>query len=187
MEVKKDIENQKKAAEQKEAHADFFSKRDKTNRGNNGLVHDASTVLNAEAEVKELLYQESLKEHPLPEGTEPMFNTLFLTARRNKLTNDAGVYLPTASFGAAGSTDLEQDFSSYQKVMAKGPQCQQVDVGMEIKINVDNFKRRIQEKLRDEIKENIQYEMPVVEVNGIEYIRISERDVDYIVNNKTDG
>ena len=187
MDVKEDIKNQKQEAEAQAVHKDFFTTRDKTNRGTDGLVEDGSKILNAEAEVKEMLYQESIKEIPLPSGTEPMFNTMFLTARRNKLTNEAGMYLPTASFGADGSTDLEQDFAVVQKVMSVGPQCQQVKVDMEVRINVENFKRKIEDGMRGEVNKTYSYEMPMVEINGVEYIRISERDVDYIVDNKENG
>lgn len=184
MEVKKDVELQKREAESQAVHKDFFTTRDKSKRGTAGLVDDSSNILSAEAEVKEMLYQASLKEYPLPEGTEPMFNTMFLTARRNKLTNESGLYLPTASFGAAGSTDLEQDFAVVQKVMAIGPHCQQVCEGMEVRINVENFKRRVEGGMNKAVEAQFQYEMPIVIINDIEYIRISERDVDYIVDTK---
>jgi hypothetical protein len=184
MDVKKDVELQKQKAHSQEVHKDFFTTRDKSKRGTAGLVEDSSEILSAEAQVKQVLYEASLKEYPLPEGTEPMFNTMFLTARRNKLTNESGLYLPTASFGADGSTDLEQDFSTIQKVMEVGPHCQQVCKGMEIKINVENFKRRIEGGMNRQVDAKFAYEMPVVVINDVEYIRISERDVDYIVDTK---
>lgn len=187
IDVKKDVKQQKQEAESQSMHADYFTKRDKQNRGTSGLVNDATNILTAEGEVKEMLFQASLKEIKLPEGTEPMFNTMFLTAKRNKLTNEAGLYLPTASFGTDGSTDLEQDFSAIQKVMSTGPQCQQVKPGMLVKVNVDNFKRKADESLRSEIQKDFIYEMPIVTINNIDYIRISERDVDYIVDNRVDG
>tara|TARA_R110000772_G_scaffold62137_1_gene139614 strand:+ start:16593 stop:17168 length:576 start_codon:yes stop_codon:yes gene_type:complete len=184
MDVKKDVELQKQKAQSNEVHKDFFTTRDKSKRGTAGLVEDSSEILSAEAEVKEMLYKASLKECPLPEGTEPMFNTMFLTARRNKLTNESGLYLPTASFGAAGSTDLEQDFAVVQKVMSVGPHCQQVCKGMEVKINVENFKRRVEGGMNRQVEAKFEYEMPLVVINDVEYIRISERDVDYIVDTK---
>jgi len=182
MNVKKDIKIQKQVAESQAVHKEFFTTRDKINRGSKGLVDNATEILGAEAEVKELLYKDSLKDHPLPIGIEPMFNTMFLTARRNKLTNESGLYLPTASFGAEGSTDLEQDFSVAQKVMAIGPQCQQIEKGMEVKINIENFKKRVDEDMRDRVKANYTYDMPIVNINNIDYIKVSERDIDYIIN-----
>ena len=184
MDVKKDVELQKQKAHSQEVHKDFFTTRDKSKRGTAGLVEDSSEILSAEAQVKQVLYEASLKEYPLPEGTEPMFNTMFLTARRNKLTNESGLYLPTASFGADGSTDLEQDFAVVQKVMSVGPHCQQVCKGMEVKINVENFKRRVEGGMNRQVEAKFEYEMPVVVINDVEYIRISERDVDYIVDTK---
>ena len=183
MDARKDIDKQKQNAMAKEVQKDFFSKRDKENRGTAGLVDNASKILSSEAEVKEMLYQDSMKDKPVPVGTEPMFNTMFLTARRNKLTNEAGLYLPTASFGSDGSTDLEQDFASEQKVIAVGPQCQQVKVGMEVKIMTENFKRRLDESMAQKVNKEYSFEMPIVTINDVDYIRISERDVDYIIDN----
>lgn len=184
MDVKKDVELQKQKAYSQEVHKDFFTTRDKSKRGTSGLIEDSSEVLYAEAQVKKVLHEASLKERPLPKGTEPMFNTMFLTARRNKLTNESGLYLPTASFGVDGSTDLEQDFSTIQKVMEIGPHCQQVCKGMEVKINVENFKRRVEGGMNRQVDAKFTYEMPIVVIDDVEYIRISERDVDYIVDNK---
>lgn len=184
MGVEKDIERQKDIAQRKSDAAAFFQTRDKSQRGTSGLVDDVSGILSAESEVKEMLYQESVKEHVLPPGVEPMFNTMFLTARRNKLTNENGLFLPTASFGAEGSTDLEQDFAAVQKVVSIGPHCQQVVAGMEVKINIDNFKRRVEGGMANAVDASFEYKMPVVTINDVDYIRISERDVDYIVDNK---
>jgi hypothetical protein len=183
MDARKDVEQQKQNAMVKEVQKDFFNKRDKGNRGAAGLVDNASKILSSEAEVKEMLYQDSIKDKPVPVGTEPMFNTMFLTARRNKLTNEAGLYLPTASFGADGSTDLEQDFASEQKVIAVGPQCQQVKVDMIVKINTDNFKRRLDKTMAEKVNKEYEYVMPIVTINDVDYIRVSERDVDYIIDN----
>jgi hypothetical protein len=184
MDVKKDVAKQKMMEQSKKDAASFFQSRDKGNRGVSGLVEDTSEVLSAESQVKEMLYNESIKEHLLPYGVQPMFNTMFLTARRNKIKDENGLYLPTASFGSEGSTDLEQDFAVIQKVMSTGPQCQQIAEGMEVKVNVENFKRRVEGGMANSVDASYEYKMPIVEIEGIDYIRVSERDIDYIVDTK---
>ena len=182
MDVKQDVKNQKKKVEETKVQSDFFTKRDKTSRGTDGLIEDAANTLTAEFQVKEMLYEASLKEIALPETFEPMFNSVILTAKRNKLTSNSGMFLPTSSFGEEGSTDLEQDFSSVQKVMAVGPQVQQVNVGMTVQVNLENFKFRA-EGLKAEVKKEFVYRMPVVVINDVEYIQVSERDIKFILVN----
>lgn len=181
--VRKDMGNLKQKKELGKTVENYFNVRDKTSRGSDGLVQDTSEILKGEIEVKTLLYKESLKDKPLPVGTEPMFNTIFLTARRNKVTTDSGLYLPTAAYGSDGEVDLNIDFAYNQKVLATGPQCQQVKPGMTIKINIENFKNRINENMETRVNASYEYIMPMVEIDGVEYIRISERDVDYIIDN----
>lgn len=181
--VRKDMGNLKQKKELKKTVENYFNVRDKTSRGSDGLVQDTSEILKGEIEVKTLLYEESLKDKPLPIGTEPMFNTMFLTARRNKVTTDSGLYLPTAAYGSDGEVDLNIDFAYNQKVLVIGPQCQQVKPGMIIKINIENFKNRINENMETRVNASYEYVIPMVEIDGVEYIRISERDVDYIVDN----
>lgn len=182
--VLKDIKNKKQVEAVDSGVSAFIVERDKTSRGTAGLVEDANQILKNEAETKEMLYQDSLRDRPLPEGTEPMFNTMFLTAKRNKIMTEGGLYLPTASFGADGDVDLNVDFSSEQTVLAVGPQCQQVEVGMDIRINIENFKIRKDENMESRVNAQWEYKIPMVVVNDVEYIRISERDVDYITDNK---
>ena len=111
-----------------------------------------------------------------------MFNTLFLTARRNKVKTDSGLYLPTASFGGEGATDLELDFSDIQKVLSAGPQVQQAVVGMEVKLNMENFKRKLSDTMAQKVNKEFEFFLPIEKINGIEYIKITERDISYISN-----
>lgn len=178
--VGKQIDQIKKVQEHQEEVSNFFQERDKRKRGTGGLIEDVAETLGNEAEEKERLYLQSLSEKELPSSIIPMFNTLFLTARRNKVKNAAGLFLPTASFGGEGNTDLELDFADTQKVLACGPQVQMVVPGMEVKLIMDNFKRRLDVTMAQKVNKDFEYFLPVEVINDIEYIKITERDISYI-------
>jgi hypothetical protein len=180
--VTKQVKALEESQAKEEGIKDFFQVRDKRKRKTGGLVNDVSETLGNEAEEKEKLYKESLKEKMLPDHIVPMFNTLFLTARRNKVKTDSGLYLPTASFGGEGATDLELDFSDTQKVLAIGPQVQQAMPGMEIKLNMENFKRKLESSMAQKVNKEFEFSLPLEVIEGIEYIRIAERDISYISN-----
>jgi len=180
--VTKDVAAQENALAKEEGVKDFFQVRDKRKRKTGGLIDDVSQTLGNEVEEKERLYKESLAEKELPSHIVPMFNTLFLTARRNKIKTDSGLYLPTASFGGEGATDLELDFADIQKVLAVGPQVQQTVPGMEIKLNMENFKRRLEANMAQKVNKEFEFFLPVEVIDGIEYVKITERDISYISN-----
>lgn len=163
----------------KEDVSSYFTERDKSSRAIGGLEEDIIQISQAEAEVKEMLYQESLKEVELPEGTEPMFNTLFITAKRNKTVSDSGLWMPSS----VGNMDMETDYSTVQKVMAVGPQCQQTKVGMEVVINFEIFRRNLNQTMAQKVNKETEIVIPTITINNVEYLRISERDIDYISNN----
>lgn len=158
---------------------DFFSKRDKTKRGASGLIEDSSLALEKETEVKQELYDKSMKVNSLPEGVEPLFSNVFLTARRNKLVEN-GLFLPTASFGGGSETDMQQDFSDKQIVLAKGAHAQQVELGYEVVINMDNFKKRLESSMAQKVNREFEYVLPIEVIDGVEYLFVNERDIKYI-------
>lgn len=161
---------------------DFFESRDKTARGTKGLIENASKDLDEEFNKKKDLYEKSLEEKPFPSQVEPMFNGVFLTARRNKLTEN-GIYMPTAAYGNGGDTDLEVDFSDTQTVLAIGSSVHQVKPGMEVVLNMDSFKKRAIENFAQKVNKEYYYEVPIRKIEGVEYIYVSERDISYILNN----
>jgi hypothetical protein len=173
--VTKDVQRQEANQGKENGLTDFFAQRDSS-------VTDIEQVLENESIEKDRLYKESLKELPLKESVQPMFNSLFLTARRNKIKTDGGLFLPTASFSGEGATDLELDFADIQKVLATGPQVAQAIVGMEVKLNMESFKRKLDSNLAQKINKEYAYVMPLEVIDGIEYIMISERDISYISN-----
>lgn len=181
MKIEKEVEGLKNIKGLKDDVKGFFEERDRSSAGKR---EDVSETLSIEVELKQKLYEDSLKEVPIKKEVQPMFNTIFLSAKRNKLTTDSGLYLPTASFGAGAETDLEIDYSDVQTVMAAGPQVYQAVVGMEVKIIMENFKRKLSETMAQKVNKDYDFVLPVVFIDGQEYIKISERDIDYIVNTK---
>ena len=182
--VNEDVKHQKAQAELQGDIKGYFGERDKTNRGLDTKISDATETSKAEAEVKELLYEDSIKDFPIQDTTRPMFNQVFISARRNKTKTDSGLWLPQASFGTEKETDASIDYQSVQKVMAIGRQVQEVAVGMEVKINYENFKRKVEGNLSSVVRKEFEYVVPIVEIDGHEYIKISEREIEYITDTK---
>lgn len=160
---------------------DFFTQRDKSRRKTAGLVNDSANILGEEIEIKQELYDKSLEVSCLPSHVAPMFTGVFLTARRNKLTEN-GIYLPTASFGKGSDTDMDVDFSEKQIVLACGEHVSQVKPGMEVVINMDNFKKRLESNMAQKLNKEYEFILPIEIIDDIEYLYISERDVKYISN-----
>lgn len=181
--VSKDLKQIKLNEAQDLGVQDFFTSRDKTKRGSSGLVEDSSQIINEEVKIKEDLYELSQTTISIPDHIEPMFGGVFLTAKRNKTTEN-GIYLPTASFGKGSDTDMDVDFSDTQEVLACGPNVQQVCPGMEVVINMNNFKKRLESNMAQKLNKEFTFELPLEKIGGVEYMYISERDVKYISDNK---
>lgn len=176
-----DLKNVKEKQAAEEGIKDFFKYRDKKGSKSATSISDTNHILSEEISTKEELYKKSLEVDKMPSNIKALFNNIFLTAKRNKLT-DNGVYLPTASFGSNGDTDLEVDFSDTQIVLSKGEGVREIKVGWEVVINVDNFKRRLSDTVAQKVNKDYVYEMPVKEINGVEYIYLNERDIMYVSN-----
>jgi len=179
--ISKDIDVIKREEARDLGIQDFFNNRDKSKRGTEGLIENTKQTINIESSKKEELYEKSLKVNSLPSHIVPMFGGLFLTARRNKLTEN-GLYLPTASFGKGSETDMDVDFSTTQVVLACGPHVSQVAKGMEVVINMDNFKKRLESTMAQKVNKEFEYVLPVEKIEGTEYLYISERDIKYVSN-----
>jgi len=177
----KDVERLKGEEARDLGVADFFNTRDRSRRGSGGLVEDTTKVLNDEVTVKERLYEDSHNVSAIPAYVNPMFAGIFLTAKRNKITEN-GIYLPTASYGKGTDTDMDVDFSEKQFVLAVGPHTQQVCVGMEVVLNMDNFKKRLESNMAQKLSKEFEYILPIEVIEGTEYLYVSERDIKYISN-----
>jgi hypothetical protein len=179
--VTKDVEVAKREEAKDLGIQDFFIQRDKSNRGTEGLVEDAKQVVANESSIKEELYEKSLKVNKLPSHVVPMFGGIFLTARRNKLSEN-GIYLPTASYGKGSETDMDVDFADKQIVLACGPHVNQLAAGMEVRLNMDNFKKRLESTMAQKLNKEYEFILPIEIIEGVEYLYVSERDVKYISN-----
>ena len=162
---------------------DFFTNRDKSKRKTSGLVEDSTKVIEEESKVKQELYDKSLEVSTLPGHIVPMFGGVFLTARRNKLMEN-GLYLPTASFGKGSDTDMDQDFSAEQIVLACGDHVGQLKPGYKVVLNLDNFKKRLESSLAQKLNKEFEFVLPIEIIEGVEYLYVSERDVKYIADSR---
>lgn len=172
----KDLSNVKEKQAAEEGIKDFFKYRDSSNK-----VEDTNNILSEEITVKEKLYEESLKVETLPSHIKPLFNNLFLSAKRNKLTEN-GLFLPTASFGSNGDTDLEVDFSDTQIVLGIGGSVKELKPGYEVVIEIENFKKRLSDTLAQKLNKDYEYVLPIKIIEGVEYIYVNERDISYVSN-----
>ncbi len=179
MDTKKQIDNIKESQNIKKELALFFDQRDKASRGNTGLSKNNTEVLSEEIGIKNSKYEESLKVDAIPCYVKPMFGSVFLTARRNK-TMDGELYLPTAAFGGGADTDMDQDFSDKQIVLATGPNVQQVSEGDEVVLNMDNFRVRKDQTMAQKVRKEHTFLLPIEVIDGVEYLYVSERDIKYI-------
>tara|TARA_R110002049_G_scaffold231127_1_gene403372 strand:- start:19272 stop:19880 length:609 start_codon:yes stop_codon:yes gene_type:complete len=180
--VTKDVEVANREEAKDLGIQDFFVQRDKSNRGTEGLVEDAKQVVANESSIKEELYEKSLKVNKLPSHIVPMFGGIFLTARRNKLSEN-GIYLPTASYGKGSETDMDVDFADKQIVLSCGPHVNQLVAGMEVRLNMDNFKKRLESTMAQKLNKEYEFELPIEIIEGVEYLYVSERDIKYVSNN----
>lgn len=160
---------------------DFFVARDKNKRGSEGLINDSNNILGEELKVKQELYDKSQGVSSLPKHIVPLFTGVFLTAKRNKLQEN-GIYLPTASFGKGSETDMDQDFSEVQNVLACGPHAKQLAPGWEVVINMDNFKKRLESSMAQKVNKEYEYVLPIEVIDGVEYMYMTERDIKYVSN-----
>jgi hypothetical protein len=181
MGISKEIKSIEKEAARDLGIQDFFTSRDKKNRGTEGLINDTTNVLSKEIDTKERLYDESLMVNKIPSHVKPLFGGLFLTARRNKISEN-GIYLPTASYGKGTDTDMDVDFSDKQIVLCCGPHVDQLKCGMEVVIKMDNFKRKLESSMAQKINKEFEYVLPIEIIDGVEYLHLTERDIKYISN-----
>jgi hypothetical protein len=177
--VEKKLQEQKRNEARDLGITDFFNQRDRSARGADGLVNDATKTIVEESKVKQELYDKSQAVTSLPPHVQPLFSGVFLTAKRNKLIEN-GIYLPTASFGKGSDTDMEMDFSEKQIVLRCGPNADQVEPGMEVVLNLDNFKKRLSDTMAQKVNKDYEYVLPIEVIDGVEYLHVVQRDLKYI-------
>jgi len=154
----------------------YFAERDKTLKGGDGKVEDAKNLSGAEAEVKELLYNNSMNVVALSDDVEPMFNSIFLSAKRNKVRTSSGLLLATALMD--GGADI--DYQEKQTVMAHGPQVQQAVKGTEVVINFESLRVSKTDNLGQKVNKESEIKNNIITIDGNDYINVSERNLKYI-------
>ena len=154
----------------------YFTERDKTMNMGSGKNADTRQIAEAEAEVKDMLYRESLKDVTIDPNIEPMFNTLFLTARRNRVRTDSGLLM--ASSLVDGNAQI--DFAETQVVMAAGPQVQQALTGSEVVIDFESMRVKLSDSMAQKVKKESEIKVPIIVIDGTEFIHVSERNLKYI-------
>ena len=174
--AQQDVAAQKNKSEFNKDVTSYFTERDKVNSSGTVKKKDVRMIAEAEAEVKDLLYQESLKEVALPEGVEPMFNTLFLSSKRNRVRTESGLLLATALLDGEAQIDYEEK----QVVMGAGPQVQQATVGTEVVIDFESLRVKLSESMAQKVRKDSEIKVPLITIEGTEYIAISERNLKYI-------
>lgn len=174
--VSKDVENAKNKAALDGDIKTYFTERDKTMNMGSGKNADTRQIAEAEAEVKDMLYRESLKDVTIDPNIEPMFNTLFLTARRNRVRTDSGLLM--ASSLVDGNAQI--DFAETQVVMAAGPQVQQALTGSEVVIDFESMRVKLSDSMAQKVKKESEIKVPIIVIDGTEFIHISERNLKYI-------
>ena len=174
--VTTDVVNAKNKADFSADIKGYFSERDKTINSGSGKKEDTREIAEAEAEVKDMLYKESLKTVSISPDIEPMFNTIFLTARRNRVRTDSGLLM--ASSLIDGNAQI--DFAEKQIVMAAGPQVQQAVAGTEVVIDFESMRVKLSENMSQKVNKDSEIKIPLIVIDGVEYIHVSERNLKYI-------
>jgi hypothetical protein len=180
--LRKDLTAQKRKAGLDSSIENFIEVRDKTTRGVSGAVDNMDEAIKAEINIKDLLYQASLSVTPVPEGLQPISNMMLLSAKRNQVINSSGIILPSSIKKFDEETDMDVVYCEEQVVLAIGPNVFQANVGMDVKIDFSNFKYRLNDGMKSRVNKDFGIKLPVVEINNVEYLKVTERDLDYILN-----
>jgi hypothetical protein len=75
---------------------------------------------------------------------------------------------------------MEMDFSEKQIVLRCGPNADQVEPGMEVVLNLDNFKKRLSDTMAQKVNKDYEYVLPIEVIDGVEYLHVVQRDLKYI-------
>lgn len=81
----------------------------------------------------------------------------------------------------------ENTIAIEQTVLSTGPNCQFVEIGDIIGINMRNFLKGIQKTDaadRNNIQQTMEVHLPIFEIDGEDYMRLTERDILYIKKQK---
>jgi hypothetical protein len=77
---------------------------------------------------------------------------------------------------------MEMDFSDRQTVLRCGPHADQLEEGMEVVINLENFKKKLSDTMAQKVNKDYEYVLPIELIEGTEYLHVTQRDVKYILD-----
>lgn len=112
---------------------------------------------------------------------KPLFTGIITTAWKyvgDQFTNQNGLLIDTRKM--SGSINM------FQKVVSIGTTVHGIKEGDIIKVNYDRYARakHVPGKIEDNIQsDNLSatYEIPVIDINGVDHLFLQDRDVEYIV------
>lgn len=95
----------------------------------------------------------------------------------------------TDSFSSSGileANKVQGSLKEYQKVIAVGPIVQHIKVGDMVAINPSRFavKKYQDGSMKDgviAVNQTTGYNFPVIEIDGIQYLHLQDRDIDFII------
>lgn len=88
-------------------------------------------------------------------------------------------YLAQEKFDIGMMDMIKKSVSEVQVVVAVGPNCQQVKIGDLVKIRMEDFVRVVNPNT---VNSKEAFELPLEEIEGIQYIEVHERNLKYIYN-----
>lgn len=94
---------------------------------------------------------------------------------------EQGKDLIGTDFNADIVSQFKDSINDDQVVVAVGPQCQQVMIGDKVKVRMTDFFRV---KNPNSVHSQEEAQLPIDEINGIEYMVMHERNLKYIYNSK---
>lgn len=105
----------------------------------------------------------------------PLYDYILITANTMKEQKTAGgIIIPESSQKAM--------YLPNQTVVSKGMNADQVEVGDEIVLKIDNFLRPTRKPKGTEIiQDTMEYVLPIELIGNVEYMYIGQRDIKYIL------
>lgn len=130
-------------------------------------------------------YQKKLKMFKIKK-IKPLFDTVITTAKRyeHSITSDSGLILSTSR--------MEGSMNDFQTVVAVGEQCRGVQPGDVVHINFMSYARAEHKSAgigADNIEKDkveISYQIPMVEVDGMQCLYLKYRDLEYVAEVEVD-
>lgn len=124
-----------------------------------------------------------MKELVIKEG-RPLLNYVIVTADKYSAEELANIY------GGIVPAGLTNQLKQYQRVVAISPQLKDtpLKVGNTVLINISRYGVPVQKKdtLKSSMDEyyntDIRYSVPVIDINGIEHLKLGNNDIEFIID-----